>query len=171
MQNAIPHYPDRVHMRHVVIPLICERGVQRVLSVGCQRYSVEIETLLKARNIDVWTLDADPATTRWGSRDRHIIGDARHIDEIDRCYGFDCVILNGVLGFGIDTRKDIERTFLGLSRIMKPGSLLVLGWNVDLVDSPWSYDHCALFRRSAVSDHPSTFEDSTHAYEYLERVT
>lgn len=166
LQRAIRHYPDRVYLREFIVADILRRGIKRVLSIGCRKYCVEVTNRLSAAGLDVWTLDIDPEAARWGAR-RHVIGDARRIDEIAQCYGFDCVILNGVFGFGIDSRADIERTLVALSRILRPGSLLVLGWNSDRAEAPATYDGGSFYRAGAQR---ITFDNSTHIYEFLERA-
>ena len=158
----IASYVDRVHMREVVVPFLCQCSGESILVVGCRRYSVEI-TLLVANGKSVSTIDIDPAAKRWGSA-VHITGDATFLDKYFEPRIFDAVIINGVLGYGINTRDDISRAFLGLSCVIKPRGVLILGWNTDRIEDPTTFDLAEHFRRLPNCERV-TFEGSTHTYE------
>ena len=117
-------------------------------------------------------MDIDPTVERWGQRGRHIIGDASTLDETPACRDFDCIMFSGVLGYGIDSPEAIARTFVGLGRVMRPGSLLVLGWNVGRVDDPrLSNTLTALFDDFLSAHVPPrmTFAQSDHVYDFIVR--
>jgi hypothetical protein len=168
--KALPRFPDRVYMRETIIPYILERGALRVLSIGVQPFTREITDQLTAGGAEVWTLDIDPQLQRWGSPGRHIVGDAVRIDEIEGTRNFDCILFNGVLGFGIDDADKIGRTFAALSTVLPPGGLLVLGWNSDRIQDPLQHPEFRRFRY--VEDRTLrprvTFPGSTHVYDFIE---
>jgi hypothetical protein len=168
--QSVAAIPDRVYMREAIIPYILKRGALRVLSVGVGPHTVEITDLLTAGGAEVWTLDIDPQLQRWGSPERHIVGNAIRIDEIEGTRGFSCVLFNGVLGFGIDHPDDIGRTFVGLSEILPPGGLVVLGWNTDQTQDPLQHPEFRRFRYIDDKTLPArvTFPGSTHVYDFIE---
>lgn len=168
-ERSIQDLPDRVFMRQAIIPHILQRGVGRVLNVGVRPYSKEITDRPAAGGVEVWTLDIDPQAARWGSPGRHIIGDATRIDEIPEARGFPCILFNGVFGWGIDDRDQINRTLVALSKVLSPDGLLVVGWNTDRIDDPALQPEFRRFRTVDMESFPSrvTFKGSTHVYDFL----
>ena len=167
LETEIPRYPDRVHMRDAIVPFIASRNATQVLNVGTRRYSRDTIDLLSITGAEVWTIDIDPLAARWGSPGRHVVGDAMVLDRVFQGDAFDCVVMNGVLGFGIDSREQIDRTFLGLSRVIRPAGLLVIGWNRDRIDDPTTY---ALQEFEKLPGHDRVgFAGSTHSYELYEK--
>ncbi len=90
---------------------------------------------------------------------------------------FDLVVLNGVLGWGVDTTADAERALAAAWEALRPGGLLVLGVNEERPTTPdlTRVDALARFRPAApppfgVHRHvvPSPFEGS-HTFHFFER--
>lgn len=167
LDREIPSYPDRVHMRDVILPILAAHPGTNILNVGCRRYSVDINSRLKAAGKSVSTIDIDPDAARWGAQ-THIVGDATCLDAYFPPSTFDVVIFNGVFGFGIDSGDEIDRAFVGLAHVLKPGGILLLGWNVDRVADPIPFMRSNVFRPHA-GFATATFDDSTHTYRAFER--
>ncbi|NJO53425.1 MAG: class I SAM-dependent methyltransferase [Bacteroidales bacterium] len=184
IKNAVPHrirryvyevvlakslvrLPDRVFLENDLIDLIASRSCRRILNVGCRRYTRNAINRLIKLGAEVWTLDIDPAAETWGVPGRHIVGDATEMDSNPICYGFDCILFNGVFGWGIDSPDAVARTLTGLHRVMAPGTLLVVGWNTDrLNDIETHAQFGQLFHR--VEPGRIRFAGSTHVYDILE---
>ncbi|MFI5000571.1 MAG: methyltransferase, partial [Reyranellales bacterium] len=49
---------------------------------------------------------------------------------------FDCIVFNGVFGFGIDSPDDMRRAVKAMHDALRPGGLLIVGWNTDLHADP-----------------------------------
>jgi hypothetical protein len=49
---------------------------------------------------------------------------------------FDVALVNAVFGWGLDTLDGQNEAVKGLARIMKPGGMLMLGWNTDRSSDP-----------------------------------
>jgi hypothetical protein len=52
---------------------------------------------------------------------------------------FDAVIMNGVLGYGIDDARGAEAAIRALAKVVRQGGLVVIGWNPGRVA-----DYCEL---------------------------
>ena len=169
---TIRQLPDRSYMRSVIVPLICNSGATRVLFVGCQDYTFEYLRLFATRGVEIWTVDIDPAASRWGMPERHITADASKLDTIASCPNFDAILFSGVLGFGIDDVPTARRTFRGFARVLAPGALLVIGWNTDRTSDPRSLPEYGQFFeqvRNPMIAARRSFDGSTHIYDFLQR--
>lgn len=167
LEREIPFYPDRVHMRDVILPILSTYPGANILNVGCRRYSVGINLQLRAAGKTVSTIDIDPSAARWGT-ERHVVGDATCLEAYFEQGIFDVVIFNGIFGFGIDDGDQIDRALIGLSLVLKPGGILVLGWNLDRITDLMSHVSSSLFRPHADFEQID-FEDFFHTYRVLER--
>jgi hypothetical protein len=169
---AMPNLPDRRYLVSVIIPFIYSRRPSRVLFVGCRSYTAHYPRLFARRGIEVWTIDVDPAAARWGARGRHITGDASALDTVADLPQVDCIVFNGILGFGIDDAQGARRSFLGFARVLREGSLLVIGWDTDKTTDPRDFHELTCnfedVRDPAVPPR-QVFEDSTHVYDLLVR--
>jgi hypothetical protein len=168
----MPDLPDRRYLVSVIIPFVCSRRPTRVLFVGCRHYTAKYPRLFARHGVEVWTTDIDPEAARWGARGRHIVGDASALDSIRDLPKFDCIIFNGILGFGIDDLQGARRTFTGFARVLAAGALLVIGWDTDHTSDPRDLPElCTRFDdlRSPTVPVRHTFEDSTHVYDFLVR--
>jgi SAM-dependent methyltransferase len=88
--------------------------------------------MLEGHGVACWTLDIDPEVIRWGATGRHVIAPIEQAATHFHAAMFDTVLLSGVFGFGIDDVKAQEAAIAACAAVLKPGGLLVLGWNADL---------------------------------------
>jgi SAM-dependent methyltransferase len=73
-------------------------------------------------------MDFDPKRKKWGAKN-HLTGDAADVGELFAKDYFDVVFMNGVFGWGLNEPKQIEKSFAGIYKILKPGGFFVLGYN------------------------------------------
>lgn len=156
----------------VYIPAFAEEGGS-ILWVGCRAYTAGDYERLEAGGGETWTTDIDPGAERWGRAGRHRTGDvcAAHAVFADRM--FDAIVCNGVLGFGVDAPEQQRQALDALSRILRPGGRLLLGWNVDKIADPVAAGFTEpWFSPDAFAGQPSrvTFAETTHVYDSLVRV-
>ncbi len=121
------NFPDRVLLEDVILPGILENSAyQRILFVGCDWYTKSYPKMFKNR--EFWTMEIDPAKSRYGSQ-RHVVDGVqaimRHFEE----NYFDVIVHTGVFGWGLNERRDVEVCFEGCFRSLRPGGMLVLGWD------------------------------------------
>ena len=100
---------------------------QRILSVGVRAYTRHHAALLAPHRLE--TIDIDPAAARHGSALRHVVASVCEADRHFAPARFDAVVMNGVFGWGLDTRADLDAALTALHRVLRPGGLLVIGWN------------------------------------------
>jgi SAM-dependent methyltransferase len=162
--------PDRVYLKHSILPRIGRRGGAALL-VGCRRYTAQDPKILKRYGALCWTLDIDPAAARWGAQGRHVVAPIEGAASVFRRAMFDTVVLCGVFGFGVDEIAEQEAAIEACAAILKPGGLLVLGWNSDLVADPARLSGLARdFTRSCDGkDRRVTFRRSTHVFDFHRR--
>ena len=167
----MPRSPDRVYLRRVILPQIARRGGV-VLLVGCRRYTVHDPILLEQHGVVCWTLDIDLEAARWGAAGRHVIAPIEQAMLHFPAAMFDTVVLSGVFGFGVDDKAAKEAAITASAAVLKPGGLLVLGWNADLVADPSAL--VAITRHFGASHDAELtdrviFRGSTHIFDFYAR--
>lgn len=170
--NNIRDLPDRRALANIYLPALAARG-RRILWVGCRRYTAADYPVLERQGAEVWTTDIDPRAARWGRSGRHRTGDICEADQIFYDLSFDAIVCNGVLGFGVDQPNDQERAMAAMAAILKPGGLLLLGWNTDKIADPLELPRFGHFYTPvSLGAAPSRmrFDAVTHVYDALERI-
>ncbi len=120
--------PDRQVLEHQILPWLSSRPtMDRVLFVGCDWYTHGYRKWFKSETY--WTLDYDPAKQLYGSPRRHITDSMANLARHFEAASLDLIICNGVFGWGLDAREDVESAFSAVQRALKPGGLFLLGWN------------------------------------------
>jgi SAM-dependent methyltransferase len=167
----VPWSPDRVFLQRVILPRIARRGGSALL-VGCRRYTAHDPIMLEGHGVACWTLDIDPEVMRWGAMGRHVIAPIEQAASRFHPAMFDTVLLSGVFGFGIDDVKAQEAAIVACATVLKPGGLLVLGWNADLLADPSMLmgitRHFGASRDAELVDRV-TFRGSTHIFDFYAR--
>lgn len=113
-RNILPHYAARPDVRNV-------------LFVGVDWYTARYEAILEGRRYA--TIDVDPRVARYGSRDHHVTASVVAVADHFAAGEFDLVVFNGVFGWGLNERADVEAAVRGLWRLLRPGGEFVVGWN------------------------------------------
>ncbi len=126
---------DRAYLDRELLPAVGRRG-GKALFIGCQRYTKRYPSLLTAHGAECWTIDTDPTVARWGSPERHMIGDIRDGADHWLPASFDTIILNGVFGFGLDSVRDQDAALRACRLLLKEEGWLILGWNFDRSAEP-----------------------------------
>jgi SAM-dependent methyltransferase len=119
--------PDRLVLEGQIIPwLSALPQTQRVLFVGCDWYTHGYRKWFKPATY--WTLDYDPAKRLYGSP-KHITDSMANLASHFAPGSLDLIICNGVYGWGLDARTDVEAAFSAVGSALRPGGLFLLGWN------------------------------------------
>jgi len=157
------HFRDlasRLCLEGEILPWLRDR-CGSVLFVGTASYTWHYETLFAADGYA--TLDIADGAAVWGAR-RHIVAPVQELTRHHPAGFFDAVVLNGVLGFGIDTPQQMRCTFEELRRALPPQGVLVVGWNTDRHEDPEALGLYDGFERSGER---RFFADETHVYDVL----
>ena len=160
-------YPDisRQALETEILPSVARRYAQ-ILFVGTASYTYWYERLFRPGQLT--TIDSRPGEAVWGVED-HIVAPVQNIGRYRSASAFDCVVLNGVFGFGVDDPATMRAVAEALHRALQPDGCLVLGWNHDMQEDPdklGTFD--GLFNRSA--ELRRTFPGETHVYDFYRRL-
>jgi SAM-dependent methyltransferase len=165
----LPGLASRQCLETEILPWVRDR-CRSILFVGTASYTWRYETLFRADRYT--TLDIAAGAAVWGAR-HHIVAPVQELSRHRLPGFFDGVVLNGVLGFGIDTEQQMRRTFEELHRTLAPGGLLVVGWNTDRHQDPEALDvYGDRFARVAEARWAERrhFPPETHVYDVYRRT-
>jgi len=135
IELRVARSPDRRFLRTTILPGLGGEG-DRVLLVGCRRYTAKDHDLAGSNGATVWTLDIDPATACWGAPGRHYVAPVQHVARIFPRASLDAMLLSGVFGFGVNAIEEQTATLAACAEVIRPGGRLVLGWNTDRTADP-----------------------------------
>lgn len=153
-----------------------EPGVERVLSVGVAWYTRDYERITAARTFI--TVDHDPARASFGVPGRHFVAELTDLESvIPASEPFDVIVLNGVIGFGLDSTEEIERGLRACAARLRPNGTLLLGMNLELAPlSLPSLVSGGLFEPRSFGEWPDgrvtvevPFREHTHTFVFLRR--
>ncbi|MFG0233424.1 class I SAM-dependent methyltransferase [Achromobacter sp. 413638] len=119
-------------------------GRKACLFIGMHYYTWHYPRMLK---MDFHSLDLDPAQAIYGPPGRHTIGSATDMSGFYGDESFDVVVANGVIGWGLNEQAGFEQMMAQCHRVLKPGGLLILGYNDTPERAPYPVDigHAGLF--------------------------
>ena len=124
--------PDRrVPERDILPVLVTVYNVRDILFVGVawytRRYGQTLTTLRP--EIRFATMDVEPAVAEFGTPGDHIVGDVCNLATLYGERRFDAILLNGVIGYGINTPDTVERVLRSCADQMHAGGHLIIGVN------------------------------------------
>jgi GNAT superfamily N-acetyltransferase len=118
---------DRRVLERVIFPYFLDREeFQHVLFIGCDFYTWHYARWFVGR--EYWTIDVDPEKRRYGSG-RHLIDSATHLNRHFLPWCLDLIVCNGVFGWGLNDRRDVEEVLGHCDTLLRPGGVLVFGWD------------------------------------------
>lgn len=135
--NLLRSNDRRMLEDRVLRALAGKRPALDILSIGVRPYTQGYEALLAGQRYR--TLDIDPAAAPYGSSQGHVVASVGDADGHFTPCSFDVVLMNGVFGWGLDRRDEVEAAVLTLHRLLRPGGLLVVGWNDVALRRPFAF--------------------------------
>jgi hypothetical protein len=118
---------DRVILEDVILPYFSkESTVQKVIFVGCSAYTQRYKEFFRAK--EYWTIDPKLVKRKYGS-ERHIVDTITNVGRYVAKQYFDVIIMNGVIGFGLNRGGDIEQAFDACYEVLASEGILLVGWN------------------------------------------
>lgn len=102
--------------------------IQNILLVGVAPYTRHYADYFKGKK-GVWSIDVDPERANSGVAGQHIIDSVENVDKYFKEGSIDCVIMNGVYGWGLDKEEAVVKTLDGIKKILRKGGILLFGWN------------------------------------------
>src|SRR5262249_25293794 len=143
------------------------------LFVGVAWYTESYERFFLRKHA-YWTLDIEPAEALFGApRGRHIVDSATNASAHFAEGSLDLVVCNGVFGWGLNGREDVEKAFDAFYRVLRRGGILLLGWNDIPPHNPFPPDETAALQRFQPSAFPPlgtdrylTDTDNRHVFHF-----
>ena len=122
--------PDCRLLEDEIIPQLCQECLvtRRALFVGCSWQTEWYENLFASYRVCLITIDADPSKAKHGSAIHHV-GSVLDADLYYTPNSFDLVLLNGVIGRGLDTKEDADKAIRKVFLCSRPGATLLVGWD------------------------------------------
>lgn len=118
---------DRRVLEQVIFPyFVDDAQFERILFVGCDWYTRSYARIFADKQ---YSTMEPKHSRRWFGAPRHI---EDYSQNVTRHFGpaeLDVIFLNGVFGYGLDSKDDIERTMAGFRTCLRDGGVLVVGWN------------------------------------------
>ena len=144
--GRVARSPDRRVLEEVILAhYAAQPGPLHLLFVGTRRYTRGVEDRLAGHRL--LTLDRDPRAARWGSSQGHVVACASRAAEHFAPGSFDVVLCNGVFGWGLDRRADVEGALDGFAALLRPGGELVMGWNEVFARRPFPLEEARALAR------------------------
>jgi hypothetical protein len=120
---------DRAMLEGVILPFFSQQECyQRILFIGCSAYTQSYEQIFSTK--EYWTIDNKSIKRKYGSA-RHVIDSVVNLGQHFGTDYFDLIIMNGVIGFGLNHASHIESALDACFQGLAGGGVLVLGWNDD----------------------------------------
>ncbi|MFI5001695.1 MAG: class I SAM-dependent methyltransferase, partial [Reyranellales bacterium] len=116
--------PGRLFMERDLLPWL-RQNYSRILFVGTASYAWHYEKLFRQDPEQYTTLDSQPGAAVWGAP-THIVARIEDIGRHRPGEFFDCIVFNGVFGFGIDSPDDMRRAVKAMHDALRPGGLLIV---------------------------------------------
>jgi len=114
-------------LEQVILPAFASTiTIQKVLFVGCAAYTQQYKEIFRGK--EYWTIDPKRAKKKYAS-ERHIIDSIIKIEKYIPKNYFDVIIMNGVIGFGLNRIGDIEQAINACYVILASQGILLVGWN------------------------------------------
>jgi len=113
---------------------------QQVLFVGCQWYTRGYNKRFEGEK-NYWTIDIDPKTARYGAK-QHIVDGIQNMRKHFQADTLDLILCNGVFGWGLDARGEVELGFQACFDCLREGGVLVIGWDDIDERRPFRLEEC-----------------------------
>jgi hypothetical protein len=118
---------DRLILEETILPHFSQsNAVHHVLFVGCSAYTQRYKDLFVSKAY--WTIDPKRVKRKYGS-ERHIVDSITNIGRYVVNDYFNVIIMNGVIGYGLNRVSAIERAIDACHAALARDGVLLLGWN------------------------------------------
>jgi SAM-dependent methyltransferase len=118
---------DRTVLERVIFPFVIENfKPETILDIGRTQAQQHYNDFFKGK--DFWTIDIDPENKKFGAKN-HVVDDVQHLSDHFEENKFDLIIFNGVIGWGLNKKQEVEKGVKEIHKVLKKGGLLIVGWN------------------------------------------
>ncbi len=141
---GIPSYlrtEDRRVLEQVIFPYFLHADEYRnVLFVGVHWFTQGYNRTFESRK-SFTTIDILPDLAPFGGK-RHIVDGLQNIGAHFPPGALDLILCNGIFGWGLNERADVEQGFAACHRTLRTGGVLVVGWNDIPERRPFPIEEC-----------------------------
>jgi SAM-dependent methyltransferase len=126
--------PDRKVLEEIILPYYArkfDRG--RVLFVGVRTYVFHYKRIFK--NCEYTTMDKRPSSGLIGV-ENHVVDRIENLGNHFPSDHFDLIVMNGVIGWGLNDEHLIDKGLEACFERLKPGGELLVGVNEELATTP-----------------------------------
>lgn len=125
--------PDRRLLERTILPHYgADPDFHRVLFVGVQRYTRGYQRFFPGKRYI--TIDASLTARRHGAR-HHVFDSVENLRQYFDEQSFDLIVMNGVIGWGLDEVGSIARALKACRICLREGGHLILGINQKRIES------------------------------------
>jgi hypothetical protein len=118
--------PDRRILEDVILPWYAGPDYPKVLFVGTRLYTRHYPRMFRPSSLI--TIDVNPRMALFGAT-RHLTARIEDVESHVPQSSLDAIVLNGIIGWGVDTPLALDRTIRACRATLKQGGELVLGIN------------------------------------------
>lgn len=120
-------HEDRNVLETIIFPYVLSKfDPQKILDIGREDYQHFYNEFFKDRTL--WTLDFDPKREEFGSNN-HITDNVANLEHHFKENEFDFILMNGVFGWGLNSKPAVNNAFEAIYKVLKPGGIFILGYN------------------------------------------
>jgi len=135
---------DRQVLENTIFPYFrAHKEYLSILFIGCAWFTKRYNQLFNHKVY--WTVDIDPKMKKFGSK-RHIVDSMENLDRYFKESELDVIFCNGVYGWGLNTKEDVEKAFKNCFNLLREGGIFILGWNDIPERRPYSLDEFEILR-------------------------
>jgi hypothetical protein len=132
---------DRYVLEQIIFPyFLCREQYRHILFVGCHWYTKGYNGYFEGTK-NYLTIDVDPSKAKYGAR-RHIVDGMQNLTRHFHAGAIDLILCNGVFGWGLDAKEDVEKGFQGSFDCLRGGGVLVVGWDDIDERRPFYIEEC-----------------------------
>lgn len=145
---GIPSYldcEDRRVLEQLILPYFLSSGeYANILFVGCDWYTEGYNQTFEEKK-NLWTIDIALNRRRYGAQ-QHIVDALQNLQVHFACDSLDLIVCNGVFGWGLDAKADVEQAFSACGECLRAQGILVIGWDDIDERRPFSLQECESLR-------------------------
>jgi hypothetical protein len=140
MMLGIPtpvHTTNRRFLEQKIFPLISGNGrYRKILFAGTEIYTWHYHKFFPRS--EFCTIDYDKSKSRYGHKNHHTIGSVCSLSKYYNRSDFDVIIYNGLIGFGLNSKHDVDQALCEAFQALSDDGILIVGWN----NTPEYLDFC-----------------------------
>jgi SAM-dependent methyltransferase len=138
---------DRRVLEQIIFPYFLRaKQYKQILFVGCQWYTRSYNKRFEEEEKNYWTIDIAKKRRRYGAK-QHIVDGMQNMREHFPADTLDLILCNGVFGWGLDAKEDVEQAIQASFDCLREGGILVIGYDDIDERRPFRLAACSSLRQ------------------------